>query len=394
MAQILGTNTVTNGLVFALDAANNKSRSTNTFLAPKDPFAWFGLFVGNNNCTISRDDMLSPNGGKCVRMDVTGEDPYTVSYSASGANIVRAAAGETWTASCWVKGAQAGGNVEGIYLCEANAAGTYVTNSSSGSPSIGTSWTRITTTRTFTDATTVFAQIRIDGPQTGGTGQTYWWADFQLEKLSSASAFNSAINTGNATVVNMAGSNAVTSTNITFTDNYAALNGTNSYFQAGQTGNIAGDISIELWVYLNSLAGSPIVVNKGSHYALSISSSGGDSYAWADSSNYSFVNFAATGTRIAAGISSLNTWKLITATKTGSSYNIYINGVLQDSVTFGSALTAVTSDLWIGGYSDTAAAPTVNLVNGRYGSVKIYNKLLSAAEVLQNYNATKSRYGL
>jgi hypothetical protein len=32
--------------------------------------------------------------------------------------------------------------------------------------------------------------------------------------------------------------------------------------------------------------------------------------------------------------------------------------------------------------------------NGKIGSVKIYNKTLSASEVLQNYNALKSRYGL
>jgi hypothetical protein len=33
-------------------------------------------------------------------------------------------------------------------------------------------------------------------------------------------------------------------------------------------------------------------------------------------------------------------------------------------------------------------------VQGNVGCLKIYNKVLSAAEVLQNYNATKSRFGL
>jgi hypothetical protein len=31
---------------------------------------------------------------------------------------------------------------------------------------------------------------------------------------------------------------------------------------------------------------------------------------------------------------------------------------------------------------------------GRIAQVQMYNKALSAAEVLQNYNATKSRFGL
>jgi hypothetical protein len=32
--------------------------------------------------------------------------------------------------------------------------------------------------------------------------------------------------------------------------------------------------------------------------------------------------------------------------------------------------------------------------NGNIGTVKVYNRALSAAEVAQNYNAQKSRFGL
>jgi hypothetical protein len=40
-------------------------------------------------------------------------------------------------------------------------------------------------------------------------------------------------------------------------------------------------------------------------------------------------------------------------------------------------------------------ADNTGMFTGRYGSFKIYtNKALSASEVLQNYNATKSRFGL
>jgi hypothetical protein len=35
-----------------------------------------------------------------------------------------------------------------------------------------------------------------------------------------------------------------------------------------------------------------------------------------------------------------------------------------------------------------------NYGNGSYAGMKIYNRILSAAEVLQNYNATKTRFGL
>ena len=35
-----------------------------------------------------------------------------------------------------------------------------------------------------------------------------------------------------------------------------------------------------------------------------------------------------------------------------------------------------------------------NLLNGRIAQALIYNRALSAAEVLENFNASKSRYGL
>jgi len=35
-----------------------------------------------------------------------------------------------------------------------------------------------------------------------------------------------------------------------------------------------------------------------------------------------------------------------------------------------------------------------NLIDGDVPLVRIYSRALNAAEVLQNYNATKSRYGL
>jgi hypothetical protein len=33
-------------------------------------------------------------------------------------------------------------------------------------------------------------------------------------------------------------------------------------------------------------------------------------------------------------------------------------------------------------------------VQGNVGSLRIYNKVLTATEILQNYNATKTRFGI
>ena len=46
------------------------------------------------------------------------------------------------------------------------------------------------------------------------------------------------------------------------------------------------------------------------------------------------------------------------------------------------------------GYDVQFGGPFGNYFNGNIGPVKIYNRALSAAEVLQNYNQLKSRFGL
>ena len=102
---------------------------------------------------------------------------------------------------------------------------------------------------------------------------------------------------------------------------------------------------------------------------------------------YRYVN--ATGTN--------NVWHNIVAAFTTSTsvvanntVSMYFNGVLNQS--------ALTRVLVYGGNT----AGTIQLgrrtsggyFNGNISNVQIYNRLLSDNEVLQNYNATKSRFGL
>ena len=95
---------------------------------------------------------------------------------------------------------------------------------------------------------------------------------------------------------------------------------------------------------------------------------------------------------------SLNVWYHLTATYDGSKTNagivLYINGVLQSSVNANSGTytgmgnTTATVELGRQFYSGDSG-----YLNGNISSIQIYrNKVLSASEVLQNYNATKWRF--
>jgi hypothetical protein len=74
---------------------------------------------------------------------------------------------------------------------------------------------------------------------------------------------------------------------------------------------------------------------------------------------------------------------------------IYINGVLDNTLTNNGSVDNIPQPnavqrLRLGNYPDSQPYP----FKGDIGSFKIYNKLLSADEVLNNYNITKSRFGL
>ena len=75
----------------------------------------------------------------------------------------------------------------------------------------------------------------------------------------------------------------------------------------------------------------------------------------------------------------------ITITKTGTSYELYVNG---NSVYTAPLFDATITNLALtnGGFNERTRST--------FGYFKIYNKALAATEVLSQYNFHKSRFGL
>jgi len=90
----------------------------------------------------------------------------------------------------------------------------------------------------------------------------------------------------------------------------------------------------------------------------------------------------------------LNNWVNVLITYNGSgastpsNYGIYENAVLK------------TQNTGVGGVGDPRVNTTLGYINsgnvlkGNISATQIYNRALTASEVLQNYNATKGRFGL
>ena len=89
-----------------------------------------------------------------------------------------------------------------------------------------------------------------------------------------------------------------------------------------------------------------------------------------------------------SGVYVTNTWQNFTWTFANGVGKFYKNSIIEASGTLLVSTDTSFTSMYIGGNG-------VNTINGRIANIKVYsNKVLSAAEVLQNYNAQKSRFGL
>jgi hypothetical protein len=85
----------------------------------------------------------------------------------------------------------------------------------------------------------------------------------------------------------------------------------------------------------------------------------------------------------------VNAWNYIMLVYNGSTIKIYLNGVQVHNENASGNITQTNSNVFIGGEPSQSY-----FFNGRIASSQIYNRALSAQEVLQNYNALKSRFGI
>jgi len=88
-----------------------------------------------------------------------------------------------------------------------------------------------------------------------------------------------------------------------------------------------------------------------------------------------------------------NIFKILSITKSGSTALIYVNGIL--AYTLGVASQTGNFNQLTLAANLTAPPGVVSYpLKGNIANFKLYNRALSSTEILQNYNATKTRFGL
>jgi hypothetical protein len=89
-----------------------------------------------------------------------------------------------------------------------------------------------------------------------------------------------------------------------------------------------------------------------------------------------------------------NNWYIVTAVYNSSNgyYAMYVNNVLQTSGTKLNMINNNNGTFGIGRFN--GCYPTVPPFKGKIANIMLYNRALTASEILQNYNAQKGRFGL
>jgi hypothetical protein len=177
------------------------------------------------------------------------------------------------------------------------------------------------------------------------------------------------------------------------------FDGTNDYVNVPDSPNLnlTNQGTISVWI-------NPATVTQDSYSGLASKSTGGSanqqSYqlSWRQVSNAFFgsiCNGSGTYNDLFAPLPTVaNVWYNIVFTWNGSQLNIYNNGVVIGTTTQTINNQILATDLTIGGNTYKGAGGGDDTFNGKIASVKLYNRGLTASEILQNFNMTKTRFGL
>jgi len=175
-----------------------------------------------------------------------------------------------------------------------------------------------------------------------------------------------------------------------------SFDGVNDYIEFQSTTLSKNGGAFSIWVYIDDFSSftvgktvpSRILVRGDSEYQRLIALyNGGFGYETNTNSN---PNDVASNTSPDYSASEIvaGSWFNFVLSNSGSVSSIYLNGTLNRTL-------SVSDDLQLA-YIGRGQTPTnyPDFLKGRISNFKIYNRALTASEIQQNFNATRSRFGI
>lgn len=201
----------------------------------------------------------------------------------------------------------------------------------------------------------------------------------------------SATRSATSSVLDLSGNNTWTVNNLTYDSGSFTFNGTNSWLESStSTVFDSNTITMESWCNPTTTAQYGFLFEKGQ-----VNTQYSNFFADAPA-NFYFRTIGGTITNgdlsfTTATYVTANRWNHIVCTYNGSIKIIYVNGVQIASVAASGTLASGQTNQYVGKYGNSGNNYPFS---GKIGISRVYNRALSASEVIKNYNSAKSRFGL
>ena len=401
MALAHSPSVATTGLVLVYDM-NNTGRSwkgaPTTNLVPYPYADWngsnfvFGNYIydatGTQTFTYVTD-VSNPIGSPAVMQYTTGTTGYK--YWAVQGTIATTG---THTFSYYariVSGPAATSNLSNSQLWRSNGVDQAVTGD--WNPTYTTNWVRYSTTGPCTAGTVLDYFPIHSGGLTGG--YTIQYCGFQLELGTYATPFVNGTRSNTQALLDPTGQNTLTATSLTYASNNTfSFNGTDGTITSPNSSalQVGATFTLNTWINASSLAArhgvfSTRTANDAGSWQLEVGTAnsgagriaitGIGTFIWESSSN----------------VIATNIWYNICVVKANNAEqgaSVYLNGVLLTP----GATTAYTILDNNNAKAVGQGTSSTQFFSGSISSVSLYNRALSANEVMQNFNAFRGRYGV
>lgn len=158
------------------------------------------------------------------------------------------------------------------------------------------------------------------------------------------------------------------------------FDGVDDYIDLGSNLQLSNNFTLCVWH-----------INPNTGYIIDQGDIGGDPTNSLEYTNYGLTLSANNNSSVTAdGTITTTRWNFICTTFSSATTKFYINGILDSTKTASFSSFTPSGKLKIG----RRAFSTSSIFSGSIGMVMVYNKVLTDSEILQNYNAQKSRFGL
>lgn len=193
-------------------------------------------------------------------------------------------------------------------------------------------------------------------------------------------------NSNNGTLTNGPVYDSAGSGSILFDGSNDYVNVPNNRSLSFMDNETTSEVTMEAWIYPTKSTGiQNIIIKYGNRTEYILRTLDG----WSTVTVY--FNMLSSGNDVFRSVAfpSRNAWHHVVGVYDGSKIYIYIDGALSNSWVQTGYIRTGTAPVQIGGINGYD-----QYYGGKIGEANVYNKALSAAEILAKYNATKGRYGL